>query len=724
MVVMELATQQSIELGKLRLKLKPGLSFSQRLQGKAFWYVVSDSVNGKHFQVGETQYAFLSLLDGKRTVNQIASECSTILNSAELTEQDATSLCKWAIDSGLIESDEASILGHQIDSTQARSFSSLARRLNPLSVKLNLFCPDRLVSGLESVIRPLLNRASLIFWFLVLITGFLSLLFNLDPILFERIKTLGPNDAMLLGLTWIALKLLHESAHAIACKRLGGQVSSAGIVLLLLIPMPYVDVTSSWKFPRKSQRILTAAAGMMAELFVAAVACIAWHFVAPGSYRTVLENVIVMATIQTVLFNANPLMKFDGYYMLSDWMELPNLYSRGRASLKSGFRSLLFGRSTRPIAELGFRRQFIRLYGVLNVCWWVIVTTGLIVAAYNFYPGIGVILALVGAAFWIVVPAVMFARFLFSNQLRTRERLRFGGILFSFGLLLFAALNYAPAPAQIMAPAIVDFNPLKIICAKSPGFVSQIHVRSGQFVEQGDRLITLENPELKIQAELLSLKIEATQIRKDSFLGNGQVARYQVESENESALIEQLSELETLLESLEIRSPQQGVVMAEELNSILGTYIDPGSALLAVGDPDMLKVIALVPQDEIKWLSNEQLKPKFQLKNTFDQLNVELAQIQPRASTLVRHPALIAPNGGPLSVTIGSQETPSARERMNLIQPCFEVEYRLTKDSKGDVRPGQLGQIRIAARNESLGQYLKQHLSNFVRTNFSTDHGL
>ena len=125
--------------------------------------------------------------------------------------------------------------------------------------------------------------------------------------------------------TWVVLKLIHELAHSLVCKKYGGRVASCGILVLLMIPMPYVDVTSSWRFENKWKRILTSAAGMLSEVFVAAIACYVWANSQPGPIQYHAGNVIITASLHTLLFNINPLMRFDGYYMLADWLEIPNL---------------------------------------------------------------------------------------------------------------------------------------------------------------------------------------------------------------------------------------------------------------------------------------------------------------------------------------------------------------------------------------------------------------
>ena len=178
---------------------------------------------------------------------------------------------------------------------------------------------------------------------------------------------------------WLGLKIVHETAHAVACRKFGGTVTQAGVFLLLLVPVPYVDVTSAWRFADKWQRIIVAAAGMYVEFFVAAVATFVWANAESAETCSVAQSVIAMAAIGTLLFNGNPLMRFDGYYILSDWLEIPNLAGRGNQYLIGLAERLAFG--TRRTPNLAPReRRIVAAYAVLSLAWRLFAYTTLLLA--------------------------------------------------------------------------------------------------------------------------------------------------------------------------------------------------------------------------------------------------------------------------------------------------------------------------------------------------------
>ena len=134
---------------------------------------------------------------------------------------------------------------------------------------------------------------------------------------------------------FIFTKICHEMGHGLMCKRFGGIVPEVGIMMLVLFPVPFVDATSSWNFPPNGVGYWWGGAGMIFELALAGIAAMIWLYAEPESLtRQLSYNMVFMASVSTILFNANPLLKFDGYYMLSDILEIPNLYDRSKKHLQ------------------------------------------------------------------------------------------------------------------------------------------------------------------------------------------------------------------------------------------------------------------------------------------------------------------------------------------------------------------------------------------------------
>lgn len=259
---------------------------------------------------------------------------------------------------------------------------------------------------------------------------------------------------------WILLKVWHELGHALACKQFGGNVRECGVSLILFVPLPYVDITSAWWIASKWRRILTSAAGMLFELPLAALAAIVWSQTEPGLLNQNALNVVYAAGFTTIVFNANPLMKFDGYYILSDLLELPNLAARGSQSVRGLCRRWFLGLPTPSPDYPEGRSWFVLLYGIAALLWRIMVGCGMILLADVMFYGAGMILAAAAVIAWGVIPVGMVLRQLIRGEGGKRpSRLRFAFVLAGTVVGGWTLLTLTPWSGRISAVGVVDYYP-------------------------------------------------------------------------------------------------------------------------------------------------------------------------------------------------------------------------------------------------------------------------
>ena len=248
-------------------------------------YLLEDESTGRFFRVGLPQYTFLTMLDGNRTISTALMKTATLLRQNAIDENEAASLCKWAIESGLVDSEVGNSAQRREEQHEMQQKAQLASYLNPMMLRMPLFNPDAIVTRIARYTSFIISPMGLLVWLTVVVYGFLRLSMHWNEFFIDRIESFGATDLLWIAVAWMVLKVIHELAHSLVCKRFGGRVKSCGFLLLLMIPMPYVDVTTSWRFDNKWKRILTSAAGMMAEVFIAAIACLIWIDAAPGPIR-------------------------------------------------------------------------------------------------------------------------------------------------------------------------------------------------------------------------------------------------------------------------------------------------------------------------------------------------------------------------------------------------------------------------------------------------------
>ena len=724
-------SEETFEFGQACLRTKSSLRFSMRESGTDIWYIVEDEATGSFFRIGLPQYTFLSLLDGRRTVNSALMRTASLLRQHALDENEIANICKWAIESGLVETELLNSASRRATQENRQAMTKAMAWLNPITFKIPLFQPDGFVTRLERYCGWLVSPGGAILWMLVGGFGFFQLLNHWQRFVGNRINSFSVNDFLWIGVAWIVLKLVHELAHSIVCKKYGGKVQSSGILLLLLIPLPYVDVSSSWRFESKFRRILTAAAGILSELFIAAIACCIWVWSDPGPLQYHAGNVILTATVSTILFNINPLMRFDGYYILSDLLDIPNLSTHGKQYVKSFFKRIYFGNKYKPLEEIGWRSLVVKLYGFLAIVWFAFVAVGLSLGASNIIEGFGLLVVLISIAMWFAIPMVMGIKHaIVGSKFEQPNRLRLVTALGITGLLVFAFCKYCPSPSVISAPIVIDFDPHKVVRNETSGFARLIHVKNGDRVQQGDLLVTLDNPELQAEYKSLLIDIGISKLRVNSLLATEEIALLKLEQEALHASLTRKDELELLLSKLEVRAIQSGVVLSLDLDSKLDTYFKTGDEILSIGEPEQLHAIALARQEDIKWI-NEQNMENVDLyiwgRSENEWLRGTIAKVEPRARDDLPHEAFAASNGGPLAVvprnSVEEGETASDdSDELMLTNPRVPIEIELAETI--DLLPGQSGEMIIRGRDLNMGNYLMRQFTRFVSANNARNHGL
>ena len=250
---------RTYELRQLRPRLREEVSFTWQSYGGAECYVLEDASRGAYFRIGLPEYTFLSLLDGRTTVGDAITQTIAVLGRDALDEQQAGVICHWLVESKLLAADGPRDQNGRADDGEA---AKLARRLNPLSIRLPLGCPQPMLEVLDYLAGGLFSLGGLLLWLVVMACAAWQLAPHTEQLWRESAVVLSPHNWLWIALWGVGLKVIHEASHGLACQRFGGRVREAGIVFVLLAPIPYVDLTSTWRLP-KWRRIVTSAAGML-----------------------------------------------------------------------------------------------------------------------------------------------------------------------------------------------------------------------------------------------------------------------------------------------------------------------------------------------------------------------------------------------------------------------------------------------------------------------------
>jgi len=704
----------SREFGHLKIRLRNDLHFSSGRHGRHKCYIVEDKLRSKFFRIGVPEYQFISLLDGSRSVEKALAINSRSAVQDALDERDAAVIVKWLLDTGLARP-ESGVQAEDLSAavSQSRSAKTM-RRLNLLFIKIPLLNPDRLLGAVLPVCRWMLTPAFFAVWMLAVVSGAYQVSVNWPRFVADSSQFFAINNWIWLLAVWIILKCVHELFHGLVCKKYGGNVWEAGVIMVLFAPIGYVDATSSWRFASKWQRIFTAGAGMYVELMIAGGAAWIWASTDTGITNHLAHNVIIIASISTLLFNANPLMKFDGYYMLADWLEIPNFYGEGQLYTKYLGRKYFLGLSAKLPPWSRRDRWLVRAYGVAAFLWRILVIATLLLLASTLFDGAGLIIAAVSAAVLLGQPLIRFMRYLWhGNDFEKPSLARFALSAAVVGLVLFALFTHITWSRALTSPGVVEYVDVMPLRADVGGFISLVNAYDGQRVQEGDHLLSLVNKELETQLRDVTLQLEQLKLKKRLFVLKRQIAQAQAQDEQIDALREQYAELNTRLDRLIVTAPVGGEIIGADLSNRLGQYVTRGELLLTIAPSPEKEFKVLIAQEDIEEFRGrvgDRVAVLIDGRNG-DAVPGTLMSIEPRAATTIDFPELTALGGGPLPI-VGGRDGRSAVSV--LAQPHFTGTVRLNERARRWY-VGESGELSARGRARPIGTIWYESVQNWIR---------
>ncbi|MCD6304088.1 MAG: hypothetical protein J7M21_03915, partial [Planctomycetes bacterium] len=606
-------------VARLRLRLRAGVKARRQHFRGQLWYVVQDPVNHAFLRLHRSAYRFVGLLDGRRSVAEAWAACCRQLGDEAPTQGEAIAVLGQLYAANLLRADlpvDAEALFQRYRRRRSRELR--ARAANFLFIRLPLFDPDRLLDVLARPGRLLFSRPALAAWAVLvaagayLVAGSRAELLGLARGLTDRQYLLA--HLPLLYAVFVLAKLVHETAHGLACKVLGrreggGHVHAVGVVLLVFAPMPYVDASGAWALRSKVSRIIVGAAGMMAELALAAVAALVWTWTADavGPWQQQLHvaagATILIAGIATLVFNANPLLRFDGYYILSDLLEIPNLSPRSMEYLKYLVKRLLWGMGDldNPARAAG-EAAWLAGYGLAALAFRTFVLVEILLLLTDRFFLLGAALAAAAAVGWLLMPLGRLVHYLLASPQLLRHRGRAVATTLLPVAAVIAAAGLVKAPDDWYVQGTCWPRRLAYVYAGTDGFVRSV-LPSGRAVAagaNGPALLAETNRDLEVQ--LLGLLQERRIVqarrrlarmrgRKDaSYLAMVQILDRQLEAIDRQAAL-----LRGDLDRLKVRPPISGTWLSRRADRLAGGYLRRGERVGLVAGMDDLIVRAEVP---------------------------------------------------------------------------------------------------------------------------------
>jgi putative peptide zinc metalloprotease protein len=718
----------------LKPKLRAGAQVSRQYYRGDRWYVVRDPAGNQFHRLSDAAYRFVGLLDGRRSVEEAWDLVGGQLADDAPTQPEVIQVLSQLYAANLLETNitpDAMVLLRRHKKLVQQKMQN--RLMNVLFPRIRIWDPDRFLCRWMPVARNLFSKVGAIVWVIVV-----GLALSLVLPRWAELKTAAStsldfqhnleNLFWLYG-TFVVIKLLHELGHAFACRRFGGEVHELGIMLLVLVPTPYVDASTAWSFPSKWERIFVGAAGMIVELFVASLCAFVWASTNEAAYPLIKQlayNAMFVASVSTVIFNANPLLRYDGYYILSDLLEIPNLRQKSTEySLGLIKRHIFRLKLQQPLPPVG-QRVWLLTYSIASSIYRVFIGVMIVVVVYDKVPILGVLMALGGVVTWAGVPMFQLVKYLALDPELHRRRKR--AITFSLVVAAIAVLLVF----QVKFPVHVEFQGMVqpddpigpdgvaqsgMIKSAGKGRVAAIYVQDGQLVTAGQPILQLEDIDVHHDVELYTAKVAEAQAAARQSRVEDQI---ELIKDNADLAVwkKELADARRREADLKITAPFSGRLIAPKLQELTDTIVRPGQQIAQVAVLDKLVVRGDIDQKDFELIQ--------MAHDGANDIQVEL-RLAGLLGSVIRAGALTLPAGAVselVNPTLGSRgggDLPvDARDPNGLHtqEPTFEASVKLDNQNE-QYYPGQRAYVRLTLDRQTLAWQWRNKFLQLIQSHDS-----
>lgn len=658
------------------------------------WYSIQ-LPNKRFIRIGKTEYLVACCLNGQRTSAQVLQELQRIDSDLVITESEILHIADWLAKAGALS-----------NTTSNEKAGRSLNRFNPFSIRQSILT-GKSVESIGRFFAFAVSRwfisASLLLW---LVAGMLLVSDWKNAWGYSQ-KLFVADSALWWIVAWVVLKLFHEAGHAAFAVKYGCRIHCAGISWIFFAPVPFVDLSGMWLNPNRWQRAICCLGGIYFELTVSSMAILLFAISSNEPLRYVCSMIFTLGTVNTLVVNANPFMKFDGYHLLSELLDWPNLYSDAQTAMTTLSSSLLSTTTANPQRH----NLILASYGLLCLFYRALFWLTLILGVYLAFHVTGILILATFLYIYFLSPWI-------TQSLRSMNHASVGNaqqtsfchqLVHKRTILLRATcctlsvsmiLWFLPSPWQPTIPGVVSYHRPHVIRNEAEGFVQTVHLMAGSHVRKGDVLAILRNPDLETDYRLKNIEVTSLREQSISLRSKGKIGESQSIRAKLEAAEEQLLQLDSKRQSLSILSPCDGKLVDWHLPDRLGHYLELGEDIGLITETEQIEVIGYVDQTDIA-LFKESTDSRVAIRlNNGTILPATLTEITPRASEHLEAIQLAAVHGGPLTVTQTTSE--KGINEMRLPSPRITIKAIIDQDQATRVRPGQLVGLTLPFNSTSL----------------------
>lgn len=683
-------------------------------------FVIKDPVSLRYFRMGGEDVYLAGLLDGNRTLHDVVEQMKREFSGQDHSEESVLEILKTFAQMSFLQL-EGRIASNFYRAVRSRKQQhGIRKALNSFLgsifyFKVPLYDPDLLLLKLEKRVRFIWTRGALItLGALLLVAGYLALA-NHAQLGSHLPEFLTLHNVFLLWITLMLVKVVHEFGHGLTCKHFGGEIHEMGTIFVVLSPFLYCDATDAWMFRKKWEKMAVNLGGIYFELFLAGLATLVWAATEPGAVNQLALNVMIVCSISTVVFNANPLLRFDGYYALSDFVEIPNLRDRARKYVAGKIVALFTGTAyeDEELAGTWGRKLGLTAFAVASYFYtWFVAYRIILIVGYKLEPfGLARFGQALEVAFYVMtlfVPMYVFGAALRKHMKENEQKAPWllRGILIPCGIFLLILL--IPWPVNVVNNCVLGGSNRSFIRAASGGFIREVLVREGDFVAKNQTLAKLENLPLQNRLKDTLIRIESNKTQVAGALTLNDPSEIRVLATQAKGLQATRDKLEAQLQDLTLKSPIDGKVLTPDLELDKGTYLQEGSVFCEILQKhEMQMMVALNEREAGRVKPGQDVEVKiYSLPSKVFKGRVLKTSVA--SSEQLPHPAFYSRFGGDVPTQMDAQ----GKERPSGIFYQAEI---VINNSDQFLRPGMSGRAKIHCGKSSLARMLFSRIMEVLR---------
>ena len=703
-------------LAESKITLRASVRVHRQVYRGVLWYVLYEPFTNQYYRLPQGAYEFISKLSSRKTVGEVWND---LLNSGmenvpsqgeviEMLSQlyQSNMLLYEGVDDGMM------LFDRNKKKVQKKVKATL---LNIFFLKVPIFDPEFMLRRLKWLINILLSVPFALVWLAAIIVAAKYGIENFDTLKDQTHGFLSPSNIGWVYACTVAVKLLHEFGHSAVVKKYGGEVHTVGVMFMLLAPLPYMDASASWSFRKKWHRVFVGAGGMLFEFFIAAVALILWANLGGGTLKAIAYNVFIICSVSTVLFNINPLMRFDGYYILTDVLDMPNLQQRSVSHLKYLLERYVFRKyDAENVAESWNERFVYTFYGIASAIYRFFLFAGLVIAISEHYLILSFIMGTLLCLTMLVIPFGKFLKYIFAGPALAQVRGRAVFTTLFVIASLVGVLFYLPVPDTFTAPGVIEATRYENGIVGESGMVTDVKHISNDYLHVGDTLMVLKNPELDYKIEEKQGEISEANQMYYRALEHAPENMLPIKIRL-NVLNQGLNDLLERQKRLTLVAGMDGVLSAGDIENYVGKYIKKGDSIGLLLDTNSFDFVAVVSQEDVSRLfSGVTHKTSIRLNgDAFTELSTDSIQVIPTAQDKLPSNALGWHGGGDIETKTNGYSEQTA-------EPVYLVRTKLLdKDGRVLKMHGRSGKIRFDLGTKPLAlqgiRKVRQALQKYYR---------